>query len=440
MAQKWNLQDIRPIEPRPRPTSRPRESVIEQPRPILHDDPEDTQPVIIEDGNKRRKKTYILGGALGTFVIVGALVLSVVFSETTLTIKPEFRDPNVNAQFDAFPQRREGALTYEVLTLESTKTRQVNATGEKKVEEQARGTIEIFKTTPGPERLIKNTRFESPTGLIFRIEESIVVPGAVEKDGKMVPGSIRATVFADTIGEEYNLTANTRFSIPGFKESKLDDLYASMYATNPEVFAGGFNGPQFIIDETELSTARQELQIELRNELLERIKKERPAGFVAFDGSFAFTYSQLPSVSFGGNVVEIKERALLQVPLFKVDEIAKYIAKQTVPTYNEAPVRIESFDGMLFSYKDPNHSASVIADLASLSFTLVGRPRIIWEYDEEELRASLAGKPKTAVAQAVSAYTGTIKSAEVSIKPFYRQSFPDNPAEIRIIEVIEEEN
>lgn len=284
MAQKWNLQDIRPIEPRPRPAVRPRESIVETPRPVFHDDPDDTQPVIIEDGNRRKKKTYILAGSLAAFVIVGALLLSVAFSETTLTIKPEFRDPNVNAEFEAYPQRREDTLTYEVLTLESTKTKQVNATGEKKVEEQARGTIEIYKTTPGAERLIKNTRFQSPTGLIFRIEESVVVPGAVEKDGKMVPGSIQAKVFADAIGEEYNLAANTRFSVPGFKESKLDDLYAAVYATNPEAFAGGFNGPQFIIDETELSTARQELQIQLRNELLERIKNERPAGFVAFEG------------------------------------------------------------------------------------------------------------------------------------------------------------
>ena len=57
MAQKWNLQDIRPIENRPRPATRPPETIIERPRPPLHDDVDDTEPIVIEDGNKTRRTT-----------------------------------------------------------------------------------------------------------------------------------------------------------------------------------------------------------------------------------------------------------------------------------------------------------------------------------------------------------------------------------------------
>lgn len=439
MAQKWNLQDIRPIENRSRPATRPPETIVERPRPPLHDDVDDTEPVIIEDGNKIRRTRYIWGGSLASLVIVGSLILSIVLAETTVTIKPLFRDPNVNAQFEAFRERRENALTYEVLTLETTGEKQVKATGEKMVKEQAKGTLEIFKTTPGAERLIKNTRFKSPEGLIYRIQESVVVPGAVTKDGKSVPGSIRAEVFAETVGEQYNLGAGTRFTIPGFEESNLNDLFTAMYATNPEPLAGGFDGPQFIIDNTELGTARQELQISLRNQLLERIKNERPAGFVAFEGSYAFTYNEQPAVSFGGDLVTIKEQAILQVPLFKTDEFAAFIADQTVPTYNDNPVRIETYEGMLFSYTDPNKNASVIANEPSLSFTIVGRPRIIWEYDEAKLRADLAGKSKTVIPTIQTAYGSAIESFTVSMKPFYRRSFPEDGNDIRIIEVVETE-
>jgi hypothetical protein len=439
MTQKWNLQDIRPIDPKPaRPSNRPPENLVTRPAPVLHDTPDDTESIVIEDGNKTKRNYYIWAGALAFLVIGGSFALSVLFSETTLTVKPEFRQPQVNAEFEGFPERREDTLTYEVMTIETSKEKQVKATGEKMVTEQTKGTLEIVKTTAGAERLIKNTRFKSPTGLIFRIQESVVVPGAVEKDGKMVPGTIRAEVFAESAGEEYNLAAGTRFVIPGFEESNLPDLFNAMYATNPEAFTGGFDGPQFIIDETELGTARQQLQIELRNELLERIKNERPSGFVAFEGSYAFTYNELPTVSFGGDLVTIKEQAVLQVPLFKAADLAAYIAEQTVPTYNQAPVRIESYDGLLFSYSDKNNNAAVIANLPSLKFTIVGKPRIIWEYDEEKLRADLAGKSKTAVATVITGYTGTIKSAQVSMKPFYRRSFPENPADIKIIEVLEE--
>lgn len=437
MTQKWNLQDIRPVDNK-RTATRPPQSVVQRQAPVVRENKDDTETIVIENGNQKKRSRVLWIAALAVVLVGGAFALSAAFAETTLTVRPEWREPNVNAEFEGFPERREGALAYEVITLETTGEKQVKASGERIVQEQAKGVIEIFKTTPGAERLIKNTRFRSPDGLVFRIQESVVVPGAVERNGVMSPGSIRAEVFAESIGDQYNVTQGTRFTIPGFEESGLTELFRSMYATNPEAFSGGFDGPQFIIDDAELNTARQALQIDLRNNLLERIKNERPAGFVAFEGSYAFTYNQLPAVSYGNDLVTIKEQAVLQVPLFKAGDMAAYIAAQTVPTYNRAPVRIENYSDMLFSYLDPSHNATVIANLASLKFSLVGKPRIVWEYDADALRSDLAGKSKTAVATVITGYTGTIKSAQVSIKPFYRRTFPENPSDIKIVEVISE--
>jgi hypothetical protein len=438
MAQKWNLQDIRPIENRSRPF---RPSAVEITRtkpPVEVSDPADIEPVVIQDGNRTKKFRYAVIGGIVLFFLTGSFALSLFLAETTVTVQPIFRDPNVNAEFEAFKERRDNALTYVVLKLDATAEKQVKASGQKQVEEQARGVIEIFKTTPGAERLIKNTRFKSPEGLIFRIEESVVVPGAIEKDGKLNPGSIRAEVFADTIGEEYNLAANTRFSIPGFEENKLTDLFTAMYATNPEPFTGGFNGPQFIVDNTELSTSSQALELELRNKLLERIKNEQPSGFVSFEGSYAFTYTDLPTVSHGADLVTIRKQAVLQVPLFESGHLASFLAAQTVPTYNGNPVRIDSYDGMLFRYSDPTHNSTAIDSLPSLLFTLTGKPRIIWEFNDKQLQKDLAGKPKTALETVRDGYADAVESFTVSMKPFYRQSFPENGEEIKIIEVLQE--
>lgn len=439
MAQKWNLQDIRPIENKTRPSQRQAPPAVNRHATPVSDSADDVETIIIEDGNKRKSGRLWMLGILAIILIGGAFTISVVFSETTVTVHPEFRQPNVNAEFEATKEKREGGLTYEVLTVEESGEQQVKATGQKEVKQQTKGTLEIFKTTAGAERLVKNTRFKSPTGLIFKVQESVVVPGAIEKDGKLVPGSIRAEVFAESVGQEYNLPKDTRFSIPGFEESGLTDLYKAMYAVNSEAFSGGFSGPQFIIDDTELNTARQALQIDLRNKLLEKVVKEQPAGFVSFPGSYSFTYTAEPAVSFGNDLVTIKERAVLQVPLFKSGELASFVAAQTVPTYNKAPVRIESYDGMLFSYADPALSTSVIANLAAFKFTLVGKPLIIWEYNADTLRKDLAGKPKTAIATVLTGYTGIIKSAQVSIKPFYRRSFPSDGTQIVITEVLDEE-
>ena len=319
------------------------------------------------------------------------------------------------------------------MTLEATSESQVQASGKIDIEEQATGVLEISKSTPGAERLIKNTRFRSPEGLIFRIQESVVVPGAVGGN----PGTIQAEVFADEVGDAYNLPAGTTFDIPGFQEGGFTELYKAISATNPQPTTGGFAGPQFQIDDSELSTARQALQLELRDQLLEQIDSNRPAGTIAFKNAVAITYNQLPSVEYGQDLVTIREQAVLQIPLFRADEFGTFIAKETVATYDGGAVRVEDPTVLIFDYSSATTSNSVIANAESLTFRLTGKPRLIWEYDGDKLRTDLAGLPKTAIDNAITAYPG-IEAARISVTPFWRQSFPEDPEEIILIEEVKD--
>lgn len=441
MSQKWNLQDIRPAQPRKRrpiPAPTPQDSTPVGYRPENQEYPQQNQEepmdIVIEDGTKKGNRN-LLYAVIAFFVIVGgAFVLSALLGKTELTIYPEHREPNINSDFIAYPEKRDDALSYEILTLESTAESQVTASGQVEVKEQATGMIEIIKTTPGAERLIKNTRFRTPDGHIYRIQESVVVPGAItDENGTSVPGTIQAEVFADQPGEEYNLGTGIRFDIPGFEEGGFTELYNAIYAESRTEITGGFSGPQYQIDENELATARQALQIKLRDELLARIDSEKPAGFVAFPGAVAITYNQLPAVEYGNDLVTIKEQAVLQIPLFDTEEFGTFLAEEAVATYDGGPVRVENPESLTFSYLSATTSASVIANEPSLSFNLTGKPKLIWEYDAAALKNDLAGLPKTAVNNAISAYPG-IEGARVSITPFWKQSFPENPEDIIVTE------
>lgn len=441
MAQKWNLQDIRPAEPRkrrvppnPRPAPRPAAEA-----PVYHENREDIPNIVIEDGTKKGSKNIIIAVILFALVVGGAIGLSALLGKTELTIYPENREPTISAEFTAYPDKRQDALSYEILTLESTSESQVGASGQVEVQEQATGVIEIVKTTPGAERLIKNTRFRSPNGLIYRIQESVVVPGSVTNEsGANVPGRIQAEVFADEVGEEYNLPAGTRFDIPGFEENNFTELFESIYAENTQPFNGGFNGLQFQIDENELATARQALQVQLRDTLLARIDSERPSGFLSFPGSIAVVYNELPAVKYGADLVTIREQAIMQIPLFQATEFASFLAAEAVATYEGGPVRIEDPSTLTFSYTEATTSASIIANEPSLTFSLTGRPLLVWEYDAEALTGDLASLPKTAINNAISAYPG-IEAARVRITPFWKRSFPSDPDEIIIIEKLSRE-
>jgi len=447
MSQKWNLQDIRPAG-----QSRPRQRAVRQTintRPQKQQD-ESIAPtqsnsitftdntlgkVSIDEGNKRNKTKFIIAIVMFVVIVGGAALLSGTLGKTELTIYPEFRDPNVSAQFTAYPSTTNGSLSYEIMTLEATSESQVQATGKIDVEEQATGIIEISKSTPGAERLIKNTRFRSPEGLIFRIQESVVVPGAVNGS----PGTIQAEVFADEVGDAYNLPPGTSFDVPGFQEGGFTALFESISASNPAAIEGGFSGPQFQIDDGELNTARQALQIKLRDNLLAQIEAARPAGTIAFENAVAITYTRLPSVEYGQDLVTIREQAVLQIPLFRENEFGRFIASETVSTYDGGPVRVQDPSELIFTYSNATTSSSVIANLDSLTFKLTGKPRLIWEYGAAELATNLAGLPKTAINNAITAYPG-IESARVSITPFWTQTFPEDPAEIIIIEELREEN
>ena len=452
MSQKWNLQDIRPAN-QARPKRRPISSKPMRPTDSSEDEIDDTQPVesprrprpqspnrpidtvphiTIEDGTKKQKSRLFMSILFFVGIVGSAALLSSLLGKTELTIYPEFRDPNINAEFTAYPKPTDGSLSYEIMTIEETREQQVQASGKIDVEELATGVIEIKKTTPGAERLIKNTRFRSPEGLIFRIQESVVVPGAVNGNA----GTIQAEVFADEVGDAYNLPVGTTFDIPGFEEGGFMDLFNNISATNPQPIDGGFAGPQFQIDDGELGTARQALQIELRNSLLAKIDANKPAGMIAFPGAVAITYNQLPAIEYGQDLVTIKEQAIMQIPLFKASDFGPFIAREAVATYDGGPVRVENPSKLIFSYTSATTSNSVIANADSLTFSMTGKPRLIWEYDAAKLTGDLAGLPKTAINNAITAYPG-IEKARVHITPFWQRTFPENAEDIEVIEVIE---
>lgn len=438
MNQKWNLQDIRPAEPRKRRSLSDQHLPTSATRPVTVPDTEESMmdrehvpSFRIENGTKRGQKKIIFASVLGVLLISGTLLLSAFLGKTELTIYPKVNQPNISSEFTAYPDKRDSALSFELMTLESTSESQVKASGQTEVKEKATGRIEIIKTTEGAERIIANTRFRSPDGKIFRIKDAIIVPGSVNN----VPGTIQADVIAEEVGDTYNLAANTRFDVPGFQEGGLDDLYKTIYAENRTAFTGGIDGPQFKMDEAELGTARQALQIKLRDELLKRVESEKPGGFVVFPGAVAITYNQLPAVEYGNDLVTIKEQAVLQIPIFKQQDLGSFLAKEAVATYSGGNVRVDDPSALTFTYTSATTSNSVIANEPSLTFKLTGKPLLVWEYDAKKLTKDLAGLPKTAINNAISAYPG-IEGAKVSVTPFWKRSFPESADDIIVVEEI----
>lgn len=443
MTQKWNLQDIRPAG-----ASRERQTraVPERPKQDIaprHKTPQeqetsfdtDISTLDIVDGNSNRKKRIF------TWVIVAVLILgagyfvNILLSGSEITVYPKFKDVSVQATFTAYKEPQTDKLGYELLTLEATGERQVTAKGQEAVSERALGTIFIYNTkNTSSQRLIKNTRFETSDGLIFRINESVEVPGITKNTkGEIVPGVITADVFADGTGEQYNI-APSRFTVPGLKGT---DQYDSIYAESTSAFTGGFEGNKYILDEDELNTTKQALQIELRDSLLARLETEKPAGFILYKDAITFAYDSLPSTAYGDTLATIKEKARLQVPLFKETDFARYLADSTVPGYENEPIEITEPLSLTFEYASATTSKADISTFSELEFNLSGSARLVWQFDAEKLKKDAVGLPKSALKQILEGNTSILK-ANATVRPFWKQSFPNNPDNITVTTVVGE--
>lgn len=443
MEKKWNLQDIKPTDRKPAAPRRTSESKqapeSDMRRRVPEPEPRSERvqktaaaPRVKRPGNRKATILLIMGAVA---ILAIGFAASLVFGGAVLEVQPKQKAVTVQADFTAYAAPQAGQLGYELLTLEATGERQVTASGTEEVSEQAEGTVTIYNAySDTTQRLIKNTRFESSDGHIFRIFESVEIPGrTAAADGTIVPGSVTARVFADAPGEEYNI-GPTRFVVPGLRDT---DQFDGIYAESSESFSGGFEGERYIIDDAELATVQASLHEELQQALRTRLQSERPAGFILFDDAIRFEFTTLPTAAIGENLATVKEQGKLVVPIFKEDEFASYIAENTIAGFEHEPVKIVDPTTLNWSYRGATTSDTVLSGASSIEFALSGDTRIVWQFNEDRLRTDLAGAAKTALPTILAAYPA-IEKAEAIIKPFWKQSFPENKEEITLKTVAKE--
>src|SRR3989344_6529655 len=188
-------------------------------------------------GGRGGKWPLVVG--IGVAVAVLGIGLSVFFSGATVFATPRQEAVTVNGTFTAVKESKPGELQYETMTLSKETSLSVSATGEKHVERKASGNIVIYNNyNSESQRLIKNTRFETPEGLIYRVDKSVTVPGRKSEGGVAAPGSMEITVYADQPGSSYNIGL-TDFTIPGLKG---DPRYEKFYARSKTPMTGGVSG------------------------------------------------------------------------------------------------------------------------------------------------------------------------------------------------------
>lgn len=377
-----------------------------------------------KDGGNRK---FFFGGIalLLVLLLIGALLTT--FGSAKVTVVPKTATAIVDTEVVAAQSGSEtpAEVLYQEISLEKTATKTVPATGERYVEEQAQGTITVYNNhSDSSQRLITRTRFESPDGKIYRIKESVVVPGQKTVNGKTEPGSIDVTVYADEPGEEYNIGL-TDFTIPGFEG---DPRFDTFYAKSKTSMSGGFKGNKKQVAEGVLDETNRELDATLRAELLTEIQAQIPSNLTILESLVTFNFEDLPQTP-SGDTVTLERKATITAPLFDKENLAGYLAaKSGIP--NDIPLVLDSYTTLTISYVEAENTEEI--DPSTIQFTVSGNPTFVGVLDESEIKQALVGKSKSNLSNILSSFP-TIASAKATISPFWISNFPETEEEITVV-------
>ncbi len=387
-----------------------------------------------QDQNRGRK--YAIWGIVFASVIVLGIAAMTYWGGAAVAVVARREKHPINTVLTAANKTASASATvlstsipFQRIAITREAGKKVEATGEEYVERKASGKIVIYNNyTSGTQRLIKNTRFETADGKIYRIRDSVTVPG---KKGT-VPGSIEAIVFADESGTNFNIGL-TDFTIPGFKTDA--GRFKNIYARSKTAMTGGAKGMTKIIDPAKLATVQEELTAELTDQIYKEIEAQTPDKYIFFRGSFPPVFEPITQEAGTDQSALIKQKAYLDGVIFNKDILAKALASATLDNYDGSGINILDWSNVTarINNKDRNR----ISDTDVITVTLNGSATFISTYDQQKIVDFLKGQGESKVKELLTEFP-QIESAEAVIRPFWKTSFPVDPSKIRVYEALPE--
>ncbi len=418
------LQDLRLRTPAEGKSVEPRRE-IPKPEPVLAETKTETEFASVNDypgetppGARSKYGLWIV--ALGSVAFL-LFALSFLFTKAKITLNPKSLDINLSEIFQAEKDASaEAGLPFDLVVLEGTESKTVEAGEEKEVAMAATGRVIIYNAySAAPQPLAIETRLEGSNGKIYKTDTKLTVPGM--KDD--TPGQIEVGVYAAEPGEASN-SGPLDFKIFGFKGTPK---YEKFYARSKGDMTGGLVGRTRLVDPEDKARTEAELKVGLESKLFKKATDQLPAGFILFKGASNLEVSDIQTSTEGG-VTTLSLKGTLSGFLFEEKKLAKKIAEVVVPGYDGAEVGIPNLANLIFRLSP---LAASFAEAKNISFFLSGPAKIVWQLDAGKLAGELAGKKKKDFNQILSAYP--VASGELVLRPFWKTSFPEKSADIQVV-------
>ncbi|MEI6316636.1 MAG: hypothetical protein WCO65_02850 [bacterium] len=420
------IQDIKPSSRAGSPNTTPREfSIRKNPARVL---PKEIPFTPTPPKSSSKHGLWFLAIACLIVLIVS---VSFLFQSATVTIVPKTVMVALDSTdtFTAIKDSKDATvLPYMVMSLSGDTSITLPATQTKNVSNFATGKVTLFNTySTTPVKIAKGTQLLGSNSQLYKVNSLVSIPGYIKsKSMGNLPGSIDVDITAVVPGEVGNIdTAN--FTIPMYAKRPQA---GKIYAKSKTALSGGLSGVLNTIPQASADTAYQTLKDQLKASLIGKEKVQVPPGYLFFEGATVFEtdnavvapYSKNPEIPLGLH-------GKLTAYLIKQDMLTQSIVQKFVNNYNNEPVTIPGISSLVFvpsstAPLDPNSDTPI-------TFSFTGTVKIIWKIKTDDIKNTLISKDKSGFSSALAAIPG-VEKADLVIKPFWKQSFPDDAKKINV--------
>lgn len=321
-------------------------------------------------------------------------------------------------------------LKPQVIESENVLSLSFPATGQKNSSNQkAKGKILIYNEfSETSQVLVATTRILSNEDKLFRLINTVTVPGMSVKNGTMEPGTAEADIIADESGEGYNIKEG-EFKIPGFKgSSKYDKFYAKL--VDETKGGGGGGGELKTVSGSDIESAKIKTENQLKEKLKEEIKSKLGKDNILFDNAISFEvvdFSVFPEEDSVTENFEYQVKIKIKGIAFsaeELDEKANELIKNKIAQRN--------ISQKIVGFSKEYGNASVDFAKRTIKTELKIKAEIKSEVNGEKVANYLVGRDKDEIADIVDSFP-EINKIEASISPdFISNSFPRYLSRIKV--------
>lgn len=299
------------------------------------------------------------------------------------------------------------------------------SSGKETREEKARGYITVYNEySSSPQTLVENTRFISQDGKLFRTTETLVIPGATVKEGKIVPSSIEIEIMAQEAGEDYNIGPST-FSIPGFKGTPK---YIAFYGKSSKQMQGGFIGEVEVVTEADLKNAEEKFKETLLGKVREDFDAKKPKEFMLLDNAVKEEVAELTfdrKAQEAAKSFTITGKAKVFGFVFDEEHISRLVDGTIRGRITEEREILEETKKL--TYKD----VELNVEKEEMNLLVGVEEWISARIDEQDIIENIRGKSLIEVKEYLSSHEA-VDTARVTFSPFWIKRVPRAADKIKI--------